>query len=231
MTRLGPLRIAALLLLLMAVTARAQSAGWFGGPGAFYLGGEGGWTALASHNASATIPVIGFRSDTHSWHDGFNVGARFGYAWGPLHVEEEFRYQRNDAQKFANAAASGGAGAGAFMTNAIYDVDLGWLLTPHVGGGIGAVNLSDRATIAGFGTPVEGSDWVLGYQAIGGFRYNIDASLFVDFDYRYLATTTPHFRTAPNFVDSGIPAGNLRVTSGYQSHSLVASLSLRLGGP
>jgi opacity protein-like surface antigen len=231
-TRSGPLRIvAALFLLLLPVAARAQSAPWFGGPSGFYFGGEGGWTELAEHNASATIPIIGFRSDTHTWHDGFNIGARAGYAWGPLRVEEEFRYQKNDAHKFAKAAASGDAGAAAFMTNIIYDIALGWPVTPHLGGGIGAVDLSDRATIAGFGTPVQGSDWLLGYQAIAGFRYNIDAMLALDLDYRYLATTTPHFRTAPNFVDSGVPAGNLRVTSGYQSHSVVASLLLRFGAP
>src|SRR5579862_4579679 len=119
---------AALFLLLLPGVARAQSATWFGGPASFYLGGEGGWTTLAEHNASATIPVIGFRSDTHTWHDGFNVGGRAGYAWGPLRVEEEFRYQQNDAHKFAKAAAGGGAEATAFMTNFIYDVALGWPL-------------------------------------------------------------------------------------------------------
>jgi opacity protein-like surface antigen len=221
--------VAALFLLLPPAPAQAQSAGWFGGSGSLYLGGEAGWTALASHNASATIPVIGFRSDTHTWHDGFDVGARAGYAWGPLRIEEEFRYQKNDARKFANSAASGSAAAAAFMTNVIYDLPLGWPVMPHVGGGVGAVDVNDRATIAGFGTPVEGSDWVLGYQAIAGFRYNIAAALAVDLDYRYMATSTPHFRTAPDFVDSGVPAGNLRVTSGYRSHSLMASLLLRLG--
>ena len=218
-------------LLLLPAAAVAQSTGGAGGANALYLGGEGGWTALAAHNASATIPVIGFRSDTDTWHDGFNVGARAGYIWGPMRLEEEFRYQRNDAHKFANAAAAGGVEAAAFMTNFIYDVGLGWPITPHLGVGVGAVNLSERATIAGFGTPVEGSDWVLGYQAIAGFQYNIDAMLAVDLDYRYLATTTPHFRTAPNFVDSGVPAGNLRVRSGYQSHSVVGSLLVRLGAP
>ncbi len=222
---------AALFLPLLPGAARAQAAAWSAGPGSFYLGGEAGWTMLASHNASATIPVIGFRSDTHTWHDGFAVGARAGYQWGPLRVEEEFRYQENGARKFAGAAASGNAGAAAFLTNAIYDIELGWPVTPHVGGGIGAVELSDRASIAGFGTPVQGSDWVLGYQAIAGLRYDITPAVALDLDYRYLATSPPHFRTAPDFVDSGVPAGNLRVTSGYASHSLVASLSLRFGVP
>lgn len=186
---------------------------------------------LAGHNASATIPGIGFRSDTRSWHGGFDVGVRAGYASGPLRIEEEFRYQENDADKFASHAASGSASAAAFMTNAIYDLALGWPVTPHVGAGIGAVDVGDRVTIAGFGTPVEGSDWVLGYQAIAGFRCNIDGRLAFDLDYRYLATSTPHFRTARDFVDSGVPAGNLHVTSGYRSHSLMASLLLRFGAP
>jgi opacity protein-like surface antigen len=232
-SRLGRRSCLAVITLALPITrvADAQPLVPPTGAASFYLGAEAGWTMLASRNASATIPVIGFRSDTHSWHDGFSVGARAGYAWGPLRVEEEFRYQENDAHRFAKAAASGGAEAAAFMTNVLYDIALGWPVTPHLGGGIGAVDLSDRATVAGFWTPVQGSDWVLGYQAIAGFRYNIDASLALDVDYRYLATTTPHFRTAPDFVDSGVPAGNLRVTSGYQSHSLVTSLVLRLGAP
>jgi OOP family OmpA-OmpF porin len=51
----------------------------------------------------------------------------------------------------------------------------------------------------------------------------------VEVDYRYLGTTTPHFRTGRNFVDGGIAAPGIKVTSGYDSHSLVASLIVRFG--
>ena len=99
------------------------------------------------------------------------------------------------------------------MTNAIYDFTLGWPITPHIGGGIGAVNVyrglggtatvtADRSvtlangqTIAA-GQPItftspslSGSKWGFGYQAIAGIRYLINPALAFDVDYRYFGTT------------------------------------------
>ena len=103
-------------------------------------------------------------------------------------------------------------------------------VTPHIGAGIGAVALTESVKTAGFsGGVVTGDDLTFGYQAIGGLGYAISAALRLDLDYRYLATTTPHFRTPPGFVDSGHPAGNLPVTSGYSTHSVVLSVIYRLG--
>src|SRR5437016_14642962 len=72
-----------------------------GTPGAFYIGPEGGWTALTNQSDATpgrTIvnPSLGFigtlapRSPTATFDSGFNVGGRVGYQWGPWRFEEEY---------------------------------------------------------------------------------------------------------------------------------------------
>src|SRR5438093_13367098 len=69
---------------LFASGARAQ----------FYIGAEGGWTALPDQ--TDTIP--GVPSATARFHGGFNAGARVGYEWGPWRFEEEYSYRQNSAR-------------------------------------------------------------------------------------------------------------------------------------
>ncbi len=179
--------------------AQAQ---WFvtpSGPGVLYFGVEGGWT----HLDSPTDRVGGFNFKEH-FDDGFNVGARAGYEWGPLRFEEEFNFGQNDLNRLSGSgfslAAHGQRNRYAIMTNAIYDFPLGWIVTPHLGVGIGAVNLHNSIglrPIGGFGPCSAGcalassSEWEFGYQAIAGIRYKFTPSLAFDLDYRYLATTDP----------------------------------------
>ncbi len=218
----------ALLTALGAASARAQSPAAPSGPVAWYLGAEGGWTSLERQHDK--IPGIPF---PQTWKDGFNVGARTGYEYGPWRFEEEFRFQQNGLDRLVKHPAKGERDAYAFLSNLIYDVSLGWPLTPHIGGGIGAVELreSARIPILGISDFDRGSDWGFGYQAIAGVRYEINHLLAFDLDYRYLATTKPHFRTPPQLVVDGVPRGNLTVSSGYSTHSIVASLSVRFGAP
>src|SRR5437763_16331082 len=90
------------------------------------------------------------------------------------------------------------------MTHGSYDIPLGWIVTPHVGGGFCAVNLHNSCRlrpIGGFGPCSAGcalassSEWEFGYQATAGIRYKFTPSLAFDLDYRYLATTDPTFKT------------------------------------
>jgi len=113
------------------------------------------------------------------------------------------------------------------MSNAIYDFAVGWPVTPHIGGGIGAVILHDGASaLAGSvlrpvgGKFASSSRTELGYQGIAGIRYNVNPALAFDLDYRYLGTTDPTFASV---------IGKYR--SGYSSHNIVASLSMRFGAP
>jgi outer membrane protein OmpA-like peptidoglycan-associated protein len=229
-SRLGrKARLAGILLaLVIGRGACAQTPFLPLGPGVFYFGGEGGWTAL--HSEKDRVPGKNFPED---WQGGFDAGARAGLQWGAWRVEEEFRYQDNGVSTFARHPVHGGRQGYAVMTNALYDFSLGGPLSPHIGGGIGAVDIRERVTapILGLGVVSRGSDWEFAYQAIAGLRYEVTPSLALDLDYRYLAATTPHFRTPPGLIVDGAPAGNLTVTSGYATHSVVASLTLRFGPP
>jgi hypothetical protein len=103
-------------------------------------------------------------------------------------------------------------------------------VTPHVGGGIGAVEINDTLRFPATGQIANSTDWEFGYQAIAGFRYDINPAVALDIDYRYLATTDATFHSRP-FTAGGIAFPGKKYTSGYSTNSLVASLTYRFGAP
>jgi OmpA-OmpF porin, OOP family len=232
--------VAALVGALSGGDARAQLFATPNAPGVWYFGGEGGWTNL--ENQSGTI--FGTHLSTH-YNSGFNVGARGGYQWGPWRFEEEFRFQQVGFDSVGIAPgplltaigvcptgscpAHGNRNAYALMSNVIYDFDWGWAITPHIGAGIGAVDLVDGWGIPGVGTFGNSSNWQFGYQGIAGVRYNINPALAFDVDYRYLGTSGSTFTTEPIRVLNG--ARLSYDTKGISSHNVVASLTLRFGAP
>src|SRR3977135_2158913 len=110
------------------------------------------------------------------------------------------------------------------MTKVLYDFNIPrppWHVTPHIGGGVGAVNVIDRARSANFGTVSRGEDWEFGYQAIAGVRYAVAPNIALDLDYRSLATTDLILR---------VPAAPaIKYKTGYNNHTLMASLVYRFG--
>jgi OOP family OmpA-OmpF porin len=215
--------------------AAALAAALIAGPAAaqnWYLGGEGGWTDLESQKGrtvepvgSAVLPAGGALTTHTAWKDGFNVGVHGGYRSGPWRFEEEFRYQQNGLSSLnvggRNVAnIHGERDVYALMSNVLYDFNFGWPIVPHLGFGIGAVDLhASTSQSPGVGTITNDDDWQFGYQGIGGIRYNISPSLAFDLDYRYLATAGADFRNANGARSSG----------GYQTHNLVASLNFMFG--
>jgi outer membrane protein OmpA-like peptidoglycan-associated protein len=223
--------------IAMAFSWASAQAQFASGPSVLYFGIEGGWTSLADTSKDGRFGNVTF---TRKFSDGYNVGARGGYEWGPLRLEEEFSYGSNQANSFRalgpnfGVSSTGGSGQKnryAFMTNAIYDFTVGWAVTPHLGVGIGAVDLHNSISLkpgtvglagcAAGCTIASSSAWEFGYQGIAGIRYNINPSLAFDLDYRYLATTDPTFRTV----------NGAKYTSSYASHNILASLSVRFGAP
>jgi outer membrane protein OmpA-like peptidoglycan-associated protein len=83
------------------------------------------------------------------------------------------------------------------------------------------------------GTFLKGSSWNFGYQAIAGFRYDINPLLAFDLDYRYLATTDPSFTNKGTFPfpPFGFPSSTTKYTSGYSTQNIVASLTMKFGAP
>jgi OmpA-OmpF porin, OOP family len=230
-------------------------------PGAFYLGPEGGWTHLTSQTPSVTVQgpsgfVVGNTGNrTITFNAGFNAGVRGGYAWGPWRFEEEYSYRNNNTSSSSGFIASpngtvtgfgfssGSAHSNAIMTNVIYDFTLGWPITPHIGGGIGAIDVfrsigvsgtatAPNGTIVSFTSPsFSGSKWGFGYQAIAGIRYLINPALAFDVDYRYLASTQQTV-SATSVTRTGVccfigSVGNVK----YGTQNVVASLTMMFGAP
>ncbi|HEX3415455.1 MAG TPA: OmpA family protein [Stellaceae bacterium] len=103
--------------------------------------------------------------------------------------------------------------------------------TAGVIGRVGAGTPFNPATFGG--TFLKGNSWNFGYQAIAGFRYDINPLLAFDVDYRYLATTDPSFTNKGTFPfpPFGLPPGTAKYTSGYSTHNIVASLTMKFGAP
>ncbi|MBV9824228.1 MAG: OmpA family protein [Alphaproteobacteria bacterium] len=195
-----------------------------------YLGGEAGWNVLEDQ----TDRLSGGPSLKAKYSDGYAVGVRGGYEMGPWRFEEEYTYRNNDLSRlgiggFSSSNVSGSRSSHAIMTNVLYDIDLSrwgmampWPVTPHIGGGVGAVDVVDQAKIPGRGQLLNDDDWEFGYQAIAGLRYNMTPNVALDVDYRYLATTPASFR---------VPGTTARYKSDYENHTLMASLVYRFGPP
>src|SRR5271169_2674123 len=208
----------ALAVAFGCAQAQAQIAGqsFFGPypPGAFYFGPEGGFTSLSSQNPSFTIAgprgfVVHNQVNRQINYDGgFNAGARAGYMWGPWRFEGEYSYRNNDVSNTGNVGAgnafradTGSTHSNAIMANVLYDFTFGWPITPHIGGGVGGINI-DRS-IGGTGTATapngttvtfttsspSDSNWRFGYQGIAGLRYFINPALAIDIDYRYVGAS------------------------------------------
>jgi outer membrane protein OmpA-like peptidoglycan-associated protein len=102
------------------------------------------------------------------------------------------------------------------MTNLIYDFDVGWALRPHIGVGIGAVDVMENGRATGIGSLGNDDAWEFGYQAIAGASYAFNPNWSAELDYRYLATTDPTFKLGA--------AGGLTYKTGYSTHNIIASL-------
>ena len=117
---------------------------------------------------------------------------------------------------------SGSRQSNAFLANLIYEMDFGWPVKPHIGAGIGGAYLTDKASAPGLGTFFNSNTWEIGYQGIGGLRYDVTPNIAVDLDYRYFATTDATFH---------VPGAGATYKTGYSTHNVMASIVYRLGPP
>ena len=181
----------------------------------YYIGAQTGWTGLPYQ----TDMIEGFGLVAVQFNAGFNVGARGGYRLGSWRFEEEYSYRRNDVAEY-DAADGSNRHTHSIMTNVIYDLTTDWPVTPHIGVGIGAMDVFDGLKVPSRGLVFNDTSWQFGYQAIVGLRYDITPFLAVDLDYRYLATTESTFR---------IPNTGLHYQTGANTNNFVASLTYRFG--
>jgi opacity protein-like surface antigen len=214
-TRIGSL--AGFLFLAVALSAspaRAQ----------FYLGAEGGWTGL-----EGTKDKIGGITIDRSFDDGFNAGARFGYKWNEWRFEGEYSHRENTSNTTRfGARLNGDFVTDSFMANAIYDFNVGWLVTPHIGFGIGGADATGSLKSANFGTLSKTSDFVFAYQAIAGIRYYITPQVALDLDYRYRGMDSVSYTTKP-FTFAGTTFPSKTYSGNGNTNNFVASLTYLFG--
>jgi OmpA-OmpF porin, OOP family len=183
----------------------------------YYIGAQAGWTGLPYQ----TDIIEGVGPIAVQFNAGFNAGTRGGYQLGPWRFEEEYSYRRNNVAEYGeNTDVSGNRHTHSIMTNVIYDLSTGWPVTPHIGVGIGAMDVIDNLKVPGRRVFFNDSSWQFGYQAIAGLRYDINPVLALDLDYRYLATTESTF---------SIPNTTLHYRTGANTNNFVASLTYRFG--
>jgi opacity protein-like surface antigen len=230
--RLGAIAAVAGIAICLAIPVQAQFMAPATGPVGFYLGVEGGWTNLnqatnTGECQGGCIPRFpGDQAVSHeNFHDGFNVGGRIGYQAGPWRFEGDFAYRGNDTANLQMVFPTNrpGRAAGAErhavsqLANLIYDMDFGWMVTPHLGGGIGVAEVTRNLSNMFGGT--HDTVVVFAYQAIAGFRYKINPALAFDVDYRYFATTGTNFTSTTADL----------IKSDYGTHNVVASLTWLFG--
>ena len=188
----------------------------------YYIGAQAGWTGLPYQ----TDTIDGVGSIPVEFSAGYNVGVRGGYQSGPWRFEEEYSYRHNDAAGFGADDGTNGVNGNrhthSIMSNVLYDLTTGWSITPHIGVGIGAMNVFDGLRVPGIGQVFNASNWQFGYQAIAGLRYDINPLLAFELDYRYLATTESTLR---------IPNTGLHYRSGANTNNFVASVTYRFSPP
>jgi opacity protein-like surface antigen len=187
----------------------------------YYIGAQAGWTGLPYQ----TDMIDGLGPVPVQFNAGYNVGARGGYQLASWRFEEEYSYRRNNVAAYgvvgdSTNRVSGNRHTHSIMTNVLYDFAAGWPVTPHIGVGIGAMDVFDGLRIASRRLFFNDNSWQFAYQAIAGLRYDINPVLALDLDYRYLATTESTFR---------IPNTALHYRTGANTNNFVASLIYRFG--
>ncbi len=143
----------------------------------------------------------GFAPVRKRFDSGFAAGARAGYEWGPWRFEEEYTYRSNDLSRFRIGAVPAVGARGNRQSHAIM------------------TNVLYDFNFPNFAWPVTPHI----DQAIAGVRYAVSPNVALDLDYRYLATTDLSLR---------VPAAPaIKYKSGYENHTLMASLVYRFGPP
>jgi OmpA-OmpF porin, OOP family len=187
----------------------------------YYIGAQAGWTGLPYQ----TDMIDGLGAVPVQFNAGYNVGVRGGYQLGSWRFEEEYSYRRNNVAAYGvvgdiTNGVSGNRHTHSIMTNVLYDFAAGWPVTPHIGVGIGAMDVFDGLKIPSRRLVFNDNSWQFAYQAIAGLRYDINPVLALDLDYRYLATTESTFK---------IPNTALHYRTGANTNNFVASITYRFG--
>ena len=142
---------------------------------------------------------------------GFVAAGALGYGFGPARIDAEFSYltanfvfpsEGNEATEPPDDTFT----AMSLMASGWYDLDFGSFLTPYLGVGAGATNLSVKLTTDD-DTWFDGVGWGLAFQAGAGVALRVVAGFSLDIGYRFFGTLqTEVFDNADPDLSSVSPA-------------------------
>ena len=229
MSKYTAMMIGAAVMSVATLATPAAQAQWYFGP-------EGGWTGLEGTrnsingfnpvtNQSFSLPI------NHSFNDGFNVGARLGYQWNQWRFEGEYSYRQNTSNATTfGSRINGTLDSNSIMFNALYDFNIGWPVTPHIGFGLGGSSLNGNFNSPLLGYRSKTSDVVFAYQAIAGIRYLMTPNIALDLDYRYRGTSDVNY-TTNTFTINGATFPSRRFSGSGSTNNVVASLTYIFSPP
>ena len=141
---------------------------------------------------------------------GFVAGGALGYAFGPARIDAEFSYLTANfvfpSEGEKDETADDNFTALSLLAQGWYDIDLGSFLTPYLGVGAGATNLSVKL-VSDDDTWFDGAAWGFAFQAGAGVALRILAGFSLDIGYRFFGTLqTEVFDNADPDLSSVSPA-------------------------
>lgn len=184
----------------------------------YYIGLGGG----AALRGDADLDGTGVNS-TVDFETGWVIRGNVGYAYDSgWRGELELSYSQNDVDSISGAgSASGDTSAFAGMANALYDFDMGWVVTPYLGAGVGVVNVSANGTSPVGGSSIDDDSVRFAYQGIAGFSVPVEDRIDLTADYRYIRSLDPDFKTA----------NGTGVESEFNEHRFMVGLRIALSEP
>lgn len=202
--------VAVVAMMGMSPAMADTSAGWYTGVGV---------GATFTPDSSARVP--GNNTET-SFDTGLNGLVSGGYAWdNGLRLEGEVGYSSAGVDKAGSASGHGKLNNTNLFMNALYDINLGMMMTPYIGAGLGVqyVEADNIGNLAAGGSLDESGVAKFAYQGIAGVAAQLDHNWAVTADYRYIESEDPRFdRTT---------GGNGRMDN--TSHNVVVGLRYTFG--
>jgi opacity protein-like surface antigen len=135
---------------------------------------------------------------------GFMVNAALGkYVFDSMRAELELAVRQADYDRVtaggASTSGSGDINLTTVMVNAYYDFNLGWPVTPYVGGGVG-VGILDGTDVSVGARRVSGPDSTeFAYQGILGAMYQVSPQWSLGLEGRYLGAGSDY-----SSIDGGV---------------------------
>jgi len=196
----------------------------------FYVSVFGG-AAFPGSYKNSFVGTLGSRYKyTTKFDTGFIVGGAVGvdnFLMENLRSEVEISYFRFKLKSLRGTTAGaavpnpkGHLSSVNILANLWYDIDLGMVVTPYLGGGAGIGIVDSKVRTPAVGSIWSGSDVGFAYQLGAGFKYDFSEALALDVGYRFRGVVDAKFKSR---------AAGFRLRSGnVYAHTLQAGISFKL---